>query len=360
MSRIQFILKARDNPYSSDYSYSGGYLSSGLMNSANFVADMLHDTLGHDTDIIHAVDNNDIDALVTAFRPDIVVIEAYWVVPEKFGTLAALHPNITWVVRNHSATPFAATEGILANWSLRYMDYPNVVLACNDTRTDREFSNLIRAYKPTWTDSQIASRVVCLPNYYPLSHMQREPVQDANFVNIACFGAVRPLKNHLIQAVAAIEYAESVGKTLQFHINGTRAEGNGEPILANLRSLFGLLPHLLVEHPWLPHEQFVSLVRQMDIGLQVSYSETFNIVTADMVMAGVPVVTSSEVRWVHPVFHADPNDSATIVDAIRRALWIESNLGWWTPNVDSIGSYDAQSVAIWQGFITSVTTAAGN
>lgn len=356
MSRIQFILKARDISYAGeDYSYSGGYLSSGLLNSATFVMDMLRDTLGHVTEIAHAVDMNQIDALVTAFQPDIAVIEAYWVEPDKFGVLNRLHPGVTWVVRNHSATPFAATEGILADWSLRYMDQPRVVLSCNDTRTDREFCNLIRTYKPSWTPEQIAARVVHLPNYYPLELYNRPPLPDRDVIDISCFGAVRPLKNHLIQAVAAIEYAESVGKKLRFHINGTRMEGRGEPVLANIEKLFALLPHELVEHPWMNHDEFTQVVRTMDIGLQVSYTETFNIVTADMVMNGVPVVTSSEVHWVHPVFHADPNDSISIVAAIRRALWVDNDLQWWQPNVEGIRHYDAQSVAIWRDFIASAT-----
>lgn len=363
MSRIQFILKARDTTYTGEYSggggysYSGAFLSSGLMNSATFVANMLHDSYGHVIEIVHAYDNNDIDALVTSFKPDIVVIEAYWVVPDKFGVLTKLHPNVTWVVRNHSAMPFASTESIISDWSLRYMDYPKVILSCNDDRTDDEFRNLIQAYKPLWTNDQISKRVVYLPNYYPVSLMNRDPLPENDTINISCFGAIRPLKNQLIQAVAAIEYAESVGKTLYFHINGTRTEGAGAPVLANIENLFALLPHHLVNHAWLPHDQFVQLVRQMDVGLQVSYSETFNIVTADMVMGGVPVVTSSEVRWVHPVFHADPNSSKSIVDAIGRTMWIDRNLGWWIPNVEGIKNYNSLSMDIWQSFITSTVAA---
>ena len=42
------------------------------------------------------------------------------------------------------------------------------------------------------------------------------------------------------------------------------------------------------------HESFIELVKSMDMCLQVSFTETFNIVTADAVANSVPVVVSSE------------------------------------------------------------------
>lgn len=351
--RIQFILKSRDNTYTCDPQYSKGYLSSGLFNSANFVHEMLRDILGFETQIIHAIDNNCIDRLVTAFKPDIVVIEAYWVVPDKFDVLTKLHPNVTWVVRNHSPTPFAATEGIIMDWSLRYMDRPNVILACNDVRADREFRLMISTYKPEWTD-ELKSRCVYLPNYYPVHFTPRRPPTKSDVVNIGCFGAIRPLKNQLIQAVAAVEYAKAIGKHLRFHINGTRIEGRGDAILSNLRKLFALLPCELVEHPWMPHEDFIELVRVMDIGMQVSYSESFNIVAADMVINGVPVVTSSEIRWVNSLFYAEPNDSSSIVAALERAARVNEELHFLNPNINSLHAYDQESIQRWRTFISSV------
>ena len=101
--------------------------------------------------------------------------------------------------------------------------------------------------------------------------------KDKNVLNIGCFGAIRPLKNQLYQAVAAIEFANSINKKLHFHVNIARVENNGDPVLKNLRNLFINNPkHKLVEHSWLTHEDFINLVRKMDIGLQVSFTETFS------------------------------------------------------------------------------------
>ena len=59
---------------------------------------------------------------------------------------------------------------------------------------------------------------------------------------------------------------------------------------------------------WMPWEEFFSVVKGMDIGMQVSFSETFNIVAADFVWADVPVVVSPDIEWLPDIIKADPTD----------------------------------------------------
>lgn len=349
MTRIQFILKNRDNKFSDEY--SSMYLSSGLFNSARLVQEMLRDLLGYETEIVHAVDNNSIDRLVHHYKPDIVVIEAYWVVPEKFDVLVKLHPDVKWVIRNHSPMPFASNESVITDWSLRYMDHPNIILACNDERSDREFRKLIGVYK-NWDKEQIDKRVVYLPNYYPVHYHHRTPPVLSDTIKIGCFGAIRPLKNQLIQAVAAIEYADNIGKKLEFHMNGTRVEGRGDAILRNIRNLFKNISQFeLVEHTWLPHDKFIDVVRSMDICLQVSYSESFNIVSADCVTNGVPIVVSSEMKWMDHLFYADPNNSLSIVEAMSYAIKANKTPEIIHQSINSLHEFDEKSIRRWQEFI---------
>jgi hypothetical protein len=54
----------------------------------------------------------------------------------------------------------------------------------------------------------------------------------------------------------------------------------------------------------------------MDIGMQCSFSETFNIVGADFISQGVPVVGSSEIPWASPIFNADPTSSEDIFNKL--------------------------------------------
>ena len=92
-------------------------------------------------------------------------------------------------------------------------------------------------------------------------------------------------------------------------------------ILKNLRLLFeNMETHVLIEHEWYPHEQFISMLKSMDIGMQVSFSETFNIVGADMCHVGLPIITSKEVLWSPSFVHADPTETKDILVNMKK-VW---------------------------------------
>jgi hypothetical protein len=321
--RVLFICKRRED-YSQHESYSHSGVSTGLLNSARFVKDMLLKN-GICSELAIVQDNNSIDKVVTEFRPTHVIIEALWVVPEKFEVLTKLHPNVKWIIRFHSEVPFVATEGIAMNWLFRFVEHPNVSVSGNSDVIQEELEFLI-GHHFGWPSHKVKEKVIFLPNYYDISSPLPIKKYDSSkdYVSVGCFGAVRPLKNQLLQAVAALKFVRRIGKKLHFHINGNRIEGNGDPILKNLRELFvrlGVNGHKLIEHPWMPHEQFMKLISsKIDIGLQVNFSETFNIIAADMVTAGVPIVTGNEVKWAAPMFNASPNDSDDI-SCKMRIVW---------------------------------------
>ena len=316
--KILFILKERCH-YGSD-----SYFSSGLYWSSKFVADMLK-TKGLDVRLVQVVDNNDIDREVSKFKPDIAIIEALWVTPSKFDVLKKLHPEVKWVVRIHSNVPFLSEEGVAIDWIKGYLAR-NIFVAVNEARA-----------------RIISKQLLYLPNYYPLLPMQ-DRARKQGVVNVGCYGAIRPLKNQLLQAAAAIEWADRQGKLIRFHINGTRVE-RGENCLKNLRSLFKDSRHVLVEEPWFRHDDFVSHCRLLDVGMQVSLSETFNIVAADMVNADVPIVVSPEVSWAATVSKAGATNPASIIEALDRAMTHpEKNV---TLNRQALKKYNEKSEVIW-------------
>ena len=57
--------------------------------------------------------------------------------------------------------------------------------------------------------------------------------------------------------------------------------------------------------------------------MQVSFSETFNIVSADAVISAVPVIASHEVAWLGDYAMATADNAATIVVALWR-VWNDS------------------------------------
>jgi hypothetical protein len=90
-----------------------------------------------------------------------------------------------------------------------------------------------------------------------------------------------------------------------------------------------------MEYDWLSHDEFIDLVQRMDLGMQVSFTETFNIVTADFVNNNIPVVVSKEVSWVNPLFWSSTNKVESMIGKIKLALTLSklkflNKIGlWW-------------------------------
>jgi hypothetical protein len=325
-------------------------MSTGLYNSASFMNDMLNDA-GISSSISVVIDNNCINREVTKHKPTHVIIEALWVVPSKFSVLTDLHPKVKWIIRLHSEIPFLANEGMAMDWIGDYSSFKNVIIAANSPVAERD----IKAYISTrnlCSKKDIAHKVIYLPNFYPQEYKDKKFDKDKDFIDISCFGAIRPLKNHVVQALAAVKFAESIGKKLRFHINAGRVEQKGGPILHNLEGMFLQLSdagHVLINHEWAPRAEFIKTCRKMDIGMQVSFSETFNIVGADMVSQGVPLVASHELPWANSIFNGKPTD----INTIFRALWLTYLFPWINmyTNQSNLKRYTDKTRNIWISYL---------
>lgn len=319
--RVLFILKRRHDYGQEHYSNEG--LTTGLYNSATFVKDMLLERR-IPSKLVVVIDNNDIDREVVDFKPTHVIIEGLWVVPEKFDVLKQLHPNVKWIVRIHSNAPFLANEGVAFGWISQYVTKPNVFVATNARQINSELKFYVKNLYST-TREREENKIINLPNYYPEKfESSKRQNFTSEYVNVGCFGAIRPLKNHMTQAIAAVKFAENIDKKLRFHINVGRIEQNGQSVYNNLKAFFETVKangHELVEHSWLPRQEFLNLCDQMDIGMQVSFSETFNIVAADFISQGVPIVTTKEVPWANRLYVASPTDSNNIAKVLKAAYY---------------------------------------
>ena len=372
--RVLFICKRRMDGYTSHY---------GLMNGARLAANSLSTNpdrvyanasgtwaeiageLAIETSHVTVVDGNGIDREVHAYRPTHVVVEALWVTPEKMAELCARYPRVVWVIRLHSKLPFLAYEGMAMQWVRGYLklSIPGLYVAANSPELYEPLRLIVSA---SGVDGAAGRRVVYLPNLY---HIERVHIPlsahlayllfgrrtgmgaQPEVLNIGCFGAVRPLKNHLLQAAAAIEYCERRGIRCRFHINAGRTEQNGEPVVKNLRALFDLVraSHELVCHGWLPHSEFLQLVGAMDVNMQVSLTETFNIVAADSISRGVAVVGSPEIAWLPEGCKASPNTVSHVVETLTHVLANRVYLAAVAAN--NLYRYNGRARALWYRFL---------
>ena len=316
-------------------------ISVGLINSATFVVNALNKrSIESRLDIV--IDANEIDRVVSSFRPTHAIVEAIWVTPDKMRELLKRHPKVTWVIRVHSKAAFIAHEGMAMEWLSEYaqlaFDFKNLRISANSSDFNQELSDTLEV------------PCVYLPNvYHPEVKQLPEKVADPEIVDVGCFGAIRPLKNQLVQGMAAIRFGNSIKKIVRFHINSNRVE-SGDGIVRNLRAIFRTTKHKLIEHPWTPHDEFLATVRKMDIGMQVSLSESFNIVTADMVIEGVPVVVSPEIGWIPRAYQANPHD---IVDIVSKMVFVHQRDRFAVAkhNRKALDHNNSVNISIWLSFL---------
>jgi len=348
MSKSLFLLKIRED-YSSDPSYSGSYqIATGMYNSAKFVADVIDASPLHEAQVALVQDGNSIDAAVFGYNPDFVFLEGLWVTPAKVQELMGLahHAGRRWVIRIHSEIPFLATEGVAMDWISQYL-LMGATVAPNAPRAHQQLVHL--AKQLGLTDAQVEVQVPLLPNCYPTDFAPLAGLDTSakTHLDVACFGAFRPFKNHLQQVFIADRFAQKLGLPLRFHTNSRFDFGGG----GNAKNVNDALINLGAEHVahvWEDRDTFLQSMAAIDVLLQDSMTETFNIVAADCVWVGRPMLVSNEISWAYPVY-GDPQN----VDKSLKALeFIWANKPFFIQkNRSRLKAFAKQAANTWLAFV---------
>lgn len=330
--KILFVLK-KNNAYGYNYDTA----KSGLSNSAGLTATALHKSLCVDYKISVVQDANSIDKEVSNYKPDYCIIEALFVTPLKLQEIQMLHKKVIFIVRIHSKIAFLSGEGIAIEWIKQYVKMQNVSVCFNNKQTNDDFN-------------EIGINSHYLPNIYYFNDDNKFQEQcTKKVVKIGCFGAIRPLKNQLFQAFCALEYARKNKVSLEFHINSGRQEEGGESALKNIRNLFEGTSYKLVEHTWHNRETFLKVIKNLDLGLQLSFTESFNIVAADFVYQKVPIIVSNEIEWMTDSLKVSTSDSDDVINKIERVL--RRKRLYVRRQLNSLNSYNSDSLKAWKRFL---------
>ena len=151
--------------------------------------------------------------------------------------------------------------------------------------------------------------------------MTGRPAFDCCTLRVGIFGATRPLKNLMSAAGAALEISRTLRVPLELWLSAGRAEGGGETVLAAVQAMLDGLPHVkTVMNGWQSWPKFRKVVGHMHLLLQPSYTESFNMVTADGVAEGVPSVVSEAIDWAPDGWKADVDDVVQIARVGRHLL----------------------------------------
>ncbi|HEU4407055.1 MAG TPA: hypothetical protein VFS43_17435 [Polyangiaceae bacterium] len=240
------------------------------------------------------------------------VLEAPWVPLDETEALLAAYPHVHFVVRCHSQIGFLQVEAgaitLLRSLLLLQESVLNLSVAGNSPRFTRFVE---RAY---------GGRCAYLPNLYDAERPAapgRPPLRgEGRSLRIGSFGAMRLLKNHTTSAAAALLAARALGRELAFWVSVDGNDDGGMSVVYALRAMFAGLPWAtLVEQPWQDWPAFRRTVGHMDLCLQLSHTETFNLTTADAVAEGVPCVVSPAIEWAPDAWKVDsdrPEDAARV------------------------------------------------
>jgi len=132
-------------------------------------------------------------------------------------------------------------------------------------------------------------------------------------IKIGSFGAIRPLKNQLTACAAAISISKYLKRPTEFHLSAGREEGGGNIVLGAIQQMSQDVPNFkLVLDGWCGWPDFLKTVADMDLLIHPSYTESFNMVTADAVAQGIPVVGSEAIHWLPSSWKADSDDAVAL------------------------------------------------
>jgi hypothetical protein len=244
-----------------------------------------------------------------------VMISAPWIPAAELQALSIDFPDTRFCVNCHSNVGFlqADRNGVkLVRETMELeMGTHNIHLAGNS----RRFCDWIR----------FAFGVPCayLPNLYYLDGPPQTPGKPfcGGILRIGVFGATRPLKNLMSAAGAALELSRNLRVPLELWLSGGRAEGGGEYILGAVKEMLQGLPNVqLVLNGWQSWPSFRKTIAHMHLLFQPSYTESFNMVTADGVAEGIASVVSDAIDWAPNDWKANVDDVLDIARIARRLL----------------------------------------
>jgi hypothetical protein len=271
------------------------------------------------------------------------LIEAPWVSAAETAKLTFEFPNVHFIVRAHSQIGFLQVEPGAIKIMRELLDMQEGVLNLTVAANSHKLASFL---EKTYT-----SPCLYLPNLYYLERAHRHRDLDhgtRQLLRISSFGALRLMKNHTTAAAAALMIAERRRCDLEFWVNVNREE-HGKGVLQSLRNMFTGLPWAkLIEHPWEEWSKFRKTAGHMDLALQVSFSETFNLVSADSVAEQVPVVTSSAIEWTPSHWHADPD---SVEEIARTGMMLLSDPGAGAEGLEALQKYSRNGTRRWLRYL---------
>ena len=272
-----------------------------------------------------------------------LIISAPWIPTEELIQLITAHKDVHFAVISHSNVGFlmADTRGIqlLREAADLQAGHYNIRVGGNSLK-------FVQWARHAWNQ-----HIAYLPNLYYIYDMRPAHPHRAwehGTLRIGCFGATRPFKNALTAAAAAIHMAITLRADVEFHVSTGRDEGGQGMIKAIEQLLIGIPNIKLIYSGWQPWPEFRRTVRHMHLLMQPSFTESFNVVTADGIAEGVASVVSSAIDWVPEDWSANSDDATEIA---KKGIYLLNNAYAATDGQEAIRKYVHDGYEHWKKYL---------
>jgi len=273
-----------------------------------------------------------------------VAIAAPWIPTSDLQRLVLQYPETRFAVNCHSNVGFLQAD-------------------CNGVRLVREAMELETgshnfhlagnsAKFCNWVRSAFGQPCTWLPNLYYLEASTTPPARplfSGGTLRIGAFGATRPLKNLMSAAAAALEISRQLKTDTELWLSAGRTEGGGDTILHAAHAMLDKLPNIrIVENGWQSWPAFRQSVAHMHLLLQPSYTESFNMVTADGIAESVPSVVSDAIDWAPAHWKARADD---VLDIARVGRYLLNDPRAAADGFAALAAHNHDGLAAWQAFL---------
>lgn len=271
--------------------------------------------LGISAEVWPIVHSRDLTDRLRAEPATHVVVSAPWIPSLEMQQLVTTHPNTRFATNCHSNVGFLQADTNGVKLVREAMEIEIGTFNFNVAGNSRRFCD--------WVTRSYGVPCTYLPNLYYLENNQQpnRPLFHGGTLRIGAFGATRPLKNFMSAAGAAMEIGRSLKVDMELWLSAGRTEGGGDTILRSAKAMLDGVPGVkLVENGWQSWPKFRQSVAHMHLLLQPSYTESFNMVTADGIAEGVPSVVSDAIDWAPDHWKACVDDVLDISRVGRQLL----------------------------------------
>lgn len=295
----------------------------------------------HNVDIVHALDKYN---ETHKERLTHVVISAPWLSVHDLKRLIENFKDIQFVILSHSNVGFLQADPggvhLLRQYQHLAKTHSNLLVGGNS------------AVFVEWLRRAYGKDTIWLPNLYPIERNIVKPAWRGGTIKIGAFGAVRPEKNFMTAVAAAIVIGKELNAPIEIHMSagGEGDQGRTAPAISQMcADIPGVT---LIRHPWMFWDNFVKLVGSMDLLIQVSYTESFNMITADGIAAGVPSVVSPAITWAPDSWKAASDNALEVAMVGVRLLLNDDERA---EGLKALKAHNRKSLKAWLGFLNLST-----